>query len=379
MKKSLESLLDEDRLALEVDLARSDNTRKAVAEINLHIDQMQADYLDELTVHQVPVAASMLQVARSILSSLEATRAEVWEKPANQSSSPLTTAGIGDGLLAAKTVQLLSAVALIMTLFSSQSWTALVLASVLVGAGAFVRIQGVQPGASFPRLLLGRRAKYFGAGEETVDRLGVVRVVPQGITDCLRETFAAIDAVVDHTLPPAISTPKALTIEKEFPDVIDLFYELLSAKCLNDDAGLRKLVEGRLTQVLRQVGIDVLCYPPPVGRSAERLFELQSSNDPEVSPHLLMYPALAREDRVVAQGSRIGPVVRCWSVPRCSGAVNSLDKVRKSNGRKQDSRGCGVRPGTRRDFRRMRRDGGQRRAGEFGHSWQEEPGYGSGS
>ena len=311
MKKSLASLLNENRIALERDLSRSDDTRKAIVEVDQCIDRVQTDYSLELTVHQIPVAASMLHVVRSTLGSLEATCAEVWERPTKLSSRPPRTAGRPEGLLAAKAGQLLLAAALIMTLISSQSWTGLVLATLLVGSETLVQLRTCWPGVWFSSLLRGRGAEAVATadlGQSTTERRGVVRVIPRELVNCLEKTLSVIDDVVDQAPPPPAPSPQAREIEKQFPDVIDLFYELLGARSLNDDAGLRRLLGGRLAQVLRQAGIDVVCYPPPTGRSAEQLFELQQSNEPEVNPHMLMYPALAREDRVVRKGRVLVPV-----------------------------------------------------------------------
>ena len=156
MKKSLTLLLNENRLALEGDLAQVDDTRKAVAEANKYIDRIQADYTDELTVHQLAVAASMLQVVRNTLSSLVATYAEVWEKPAKL--SPRAGRQVA-GFLVAKATQVLIAAALIMALIWSQSWTGVVLAALLVGSETLVQIRTFQPGAWFPTPLGRRRAK----------------------------------------------------------------------------------------------------------------------------------------------------------------------------------------------------------------------------
>jgi hypothetical protein len=312
MKNSLTLLLSESRLVLERDLANADDTRKAVAAANEHVDQIQADYTRELTVHQFQVAASMLQVVRMTLACVEATYADIWEKRTKVSSKVLGSSGRPDGLFAAKIGQLLLAATLIMALISSHSWTGLVLAVFLVGSESLVLIRFGSTEAWFSWLPRGRRAETLAAadvGESTAGRRGVVRVVPRELVNRLEETFAVIEDVVNPALTEPMPTPQAREIEKQFPEIIDLFHELLGARSLNDDAGLRKLVGGRLTQVLRQAGIDVVCYPPPPGRPAERLFELQESNEPDVIPHVLMYPALAREDRVVRKGRVLIPAV----------------------------------------------------------------------
>ena len=121
--------------------------------------------------------------------------------------------------------------------------------------------------------------------------------------------MAVIDDAVEQAQLDPVPTPQPREIEQQFPEVIDLFHELLGARSLNDDAGLRKLVGARLTQVLRKAGIDVVSYPPPPERSAQGLFELQASSEPHINPHVVMYPALVRQALVVREGRVLVPAV----------------------------------------------------------------------
>ena len=312
MKKTLTLLLSENRLLLEADLGRAEDARQSVTEANKYIDQIQLEYCRHLTVHQLPVAASMLQVVRTTLSSLDATRGEVWENPAKQSSGVPRGAGRAEGLLAAKGGQLLLAAALIVTLISSHSWTAFILAALLVASEALVQLRARRPGTWFRKLLGLRKTEtstIADAREAGPERRSVVRVDPRKFGDCLEDVFAVIDVVVEQAIPDPPPAPQSREIEQQFPEVVDLFYELLGASSLKDDDGLRKLVGGRLLQVLRREGIDVICYPPPPERAAERLYELQETSDPDVRPHLVMYPALVRDTHVVREGRVLVPVV----------------------------------------------------------------------
>lgn len=286
--KTLSTLFNNERQSLQKDIQKATSLEQVVKLVQNKLDNLEKNYIGELSISQVRQVAFFLETLRQSLATLTAAnekQPELANKITNQPASPKD--------LILKGLQGLVGLGIFGELFSLTptapgAWMAILLTSVLVGVEVTLQLDKRNPDLEQPQSAIKPSIQ--------VDS----NVLLDNITDALN----TIDLAVASAL--TVKKPVDSSGIEESPELLNLLQRQMGASFLNKPQMALELTK-LLPQILMEQGIQVQIYRPGQEASGREYFDFEPSIDPTSKDYITITPALLKGDRLLRRGRVIEP------------------------------------------------------------------------
>lgn len=286
--KTLSTLFNTERQSLQKDLQKATSIEQVVKLVQNKLDNLEKNYIGELSISQVRQVAFFLETLRQSLATLTAANEKPIELPKttiNQPASPKR--------LILKGLQGIIGLGIFGELFSLTptapgAWMAILLTSVLVGVEVTLQIDKDNPDLEQPQKLIQPSLQ--------IDS----NVLLDNIADALN--------TIDLAVASASTVKKSLDASgiEESPELLNLLQRQMGASFLNKPQMALELTK-LLPQILMEQGISVQMYRPEQEPSYREYFDFEPSIDPTSKDYITITPALLKGDRLIRRGRVIEP------------------------------------------------------------------------
>lgn len=291
--KTLITLFGKERNQLETEIDKATNLEQVVQLVQSRLDNLERNYIGELSVAQIRLASFFLDTLRQSIATLTAaneTRSQPQpEKILNR------TRGFSNSLIL-KVLQGLISISILGSLFSLTqdtvgAWMDILLMTVLVGLEVVFQLEGggenrsdsQQPVAP-PKLIMQVDSKAF------LDNLG--------------DALNTIDLAVASA--EQVKKPLDGSGIEELPELLNVVQRLTGASFLQKPQMALELTK-LLPQILMEQGIRTQIYQPGDKHSGREYFDFEPSIDPEARDYVTITPALMKGDRLLRRGRVVEP------------------------------------------------------------------------
>lgn len=286
--KTLSTLFNNERQSIQKDIQKATSIEQVVKLVQNKLDNLEKNYIGELSISQVRQAAFFLETLRQSLATLTAANEkppELSNKTTNQPRSPKS--------LILKGLQGLVGLGIFGELFSLTptapgAWMAILLTSVLVGVEVTLQLDKGNPELEQPQKLIQPSLQ--------IDS----NVLLDNIADALN--------TIDLAVASASTVKKSLDASgiEESPELLNLLQRQMGASFLNKPQMALELSK-LLPQILMEQGISVQMYRPEQEPSYREYFDFEPSIDPTSKDYITITPALLKGDRLLRRGRVIEP------------------------------------------------------------------------
>ncbi|MGB5960065.1 MAG: hypothetical protein WBG73_05345 [Coleofasciculaceae cyanobacterium] len=285
--KTLSTLFNNERQSLQKDLQKTTNTEQVVKLVQNKLDNLEKNYIGELSISQVRQVAFFLETLRQSLATLTAANEKPPELPNKTINQPAPKSLILKGL------QGLVGLGIFGELFSLTptapgAWMAILLTSVLVGVEVTLQLDKSNSDLEQPQKLIQPSLQ--------IDS----NVLLDNIADALN--------TIDLAVASASTVKKSLDASgiEESPELLNLLQRQMGASFLNKPQMALELTK-LLPQILMEQGISVQMYRPEQEPSYREYFDFEPSIDPTSKDYITITPALLKGDRLLRRGRVIEP------------------------------------------------------------------------
>ena len=286
--KTLSTLFNNERQSLEKDIQKAANVEQVVKLVQNKLDELEKNYIGELSITQVRQVAFFLETLRQSLATLTAASEKPLELPnkiVKQEASPK------DVIL--KGLQGLVGLGIFGELFSLTptapgAWMAILLTSVLVGVEVTLQLDKNKSNLEQPQKAIKPS----------------IQIDSNVLLDNIADALNTIDLAVASTATIKKS-PDASGVE-ESPELLNLLQRQMGASFLNKPQMALELTK-LLPQILMEQGIQVQMYRPEQEASGREYFDFEPSIDPTSKDYITITPALLKGDRLLRRGRVIEP------------------------------------------------------------------------
>lgn len=286
--KTLLTLFNNERQSLQKDIQKATSIEQVVKLVQNKLDNLEKNYIGELSISQVRQVAFFLETLRQSLATLTAANEkppELAKKTINQPASPKS--------LILKGLQGLVGLGIFGELFSLTptapgAWMAILLTSVLVGVEVTLQLDKGNADLEQPQKLIQPSLQ--------IDS----NVLLDNIADALN--------TIDLAVSSASTVKKSLDSSgiEESPELLNLLQRQMGASFLNKPQMALELTK-LLPQILMEQGISVQMYRPEQEPSYREYFDFEPSIDPTSIDYITITPALLKGDRLIRRGRVIEP------------------------------------------------------------------------
>lgn len=285
--KTLSTLFNNERQSLQKDLQKATSTEQVVKLVQNKLDNLEKNYIGELSISQVRQVAFFLETLRQSLATLTAANEKPPELPNKTINQPAPKSLILKGL------QGLVGLGIFGELFSLTptapgAWMAILLTSVLVGVEVTLQLDKSNSDLEQPQKLIQPSLQ--------IDS----NVLLDNIADALN--------TIDLAIASASTVKKSLDASgiEEAPELLNLLQRQMGASFLNKPQMALELTK-LLPQILMEQGISVQMYRPEQEPSYREYFDFEPSIDPTSKDYITITPALLKGDRLLRRGRVIEP------------------------------------------------------------------------
>lgn len=286
--KTLSTLFNNERQSLQKDIQKATSLEQVVKLVQNKLDNLEKNYIGELSISQVRQVAFFLEILRQSLATLTAAnekQPELANKIVNQPASPKD--------LILKGLQGLVGLGIFGELFSLTptapgAWMAILLTSVLVGVEVTLQLDKRKPDSEQPQAAIKPSIQ--------VDS----NILLDNITDALNTIDLAVASA------STVKKPVDSSGIEESPELLNLLQRQMGASFLNKPQMALELTK-LLPQILMEQGISVQMYRPEQEPSYREYFDFEPSIDPTSKDYITITPALLKGDRLLRRGRVIEP------------------------------------------------------------------------
>ncbi|MBD2004644.1 MULTISPECIES: hypothetical protein [Cyanophyceae] len=292
--KTLITLFGKERNQLETEIDKATNLEQVVQLVQSRLDNLERNYIGELSVGQIRLASFFLDTLRQSIATLTAANETRISEP--QPEKILNrTRGFSNSLIL-KVLQGLISISILGSLFSLTqdtvgAWMDILLMTVLVGLEVVFQLEGggenrsdsQQPVAP-PKLIMQVDSKAF------LDNLG--------------DALNTIDLAVASA--EQVKKPLEGSGIEELPELLNVVQRLTGASFLQKPQMALELTK-LLPQILMEQGIRTQIYQPGDKHSGREYFDFEPSIDPEARDYVTITPALMKGDRLLRRGRVVEP------------------------------------------------------------------------
>ncbi|MBD1925545.1 hypothetical protein H6F74_04485 [Trichocoleus sp. FACHB-90] len=291
--KTLITLFGKERNQLETEIDKATNLEQVVQLVQSRLDNLERNYIGELSVGQIRLASFFLDTLRQSIATLTAAN-ETRSQPQPEKIVKQVR-GFSNSLIL-KVLQGLISISILGSLFSLTqdtvgAWMDILLMTVLVGLEVVFQLEGggenrsdsQQPVAP-PKLIMQVDSKAF------LDNLG--------------DALNTIDLAVASA--EQVKKPLEGSGIEELPELLNVVQRLTGASFLQKPQMALELTK-LLPQILMEQGIRTQIYQPGDKHSGREYFDFEPSIDPEARDYVTITPALMKGDRLLRRGRVVEP------------------------------------------------------------------------
>ncbi|MBD1931941.1 MULTISPECIES: hypothetical protein [Cyanophyceae] len=291
--KTLITLFGKERNQLETEIDKATNLEQVVQLVQSRLDNLERNYIGELSVGQIRLASFFLDTLRQSIATLTAAN-ETRSQPQPEKIVKQVR-GLSNSLIL-KVLQGLISISILGSLFSLTqdtvgAWMDILLMTVLVGLEVVFQLEGggenrsdsQQPVAP-PKLIMQVDSKAF------LDNLG--------------DALNTIDLAVASA--EQVKKPLDGSGIEELPELLNVVQRLTGASFLQKPQMALELTK-LLPQILMEQGIRTQIYQPGDKHSGREYFDFEPSIDPEARDYVTITPALLKGDRLLRRGRVVEP------------------------------------------------------------------------
>jgi hypothetical protein len=294
--KTLLTLFSKQRNEIQTEIEKATNPEQVVKLVQSRLDNLERNYIGDLSVAQVRLASFFLDTLRHSIGTLTAANeTRVLEPETRQITNPATR--FPSNTLILKVLQGLISISILGSLFSLTqdapgAWMAILLVLVLVGLEVVFQLDKdkQENSSDSPQLVEAPQP--------------IVQVDSQILLDNLADALNTIDLAV-ASAEQAKKPLDASGIE-ELPELLNLLQRLMGASVLENPLMAIELTK-LLPQILMEQGIRSQIYRPDEAHSGREYFDFEPSIDRSAKDYVTITPALLKGDRLLRRGRVIEP------------------------------------------------------------------------
>jgi hypothetical protein len=294
--KTLLTLFSKERSELQTEIEKATSPEQVVKLVQNRLDDLQRNYVGELSVAQVRLASFFLETLRQSLGTLTAANETKISEPEPEQTSNQARRFSSKSLIL-KVLQGLICIGILDSLFSLTrnapgAWMDILLISVLVGLEVVFQLDKDNP------------ENRSDSAQAVAVPQPIVRVDSTVLLDHLADALNTIDVAVART--EDVKKPLDASGIEELPELLNLVQRLMGASFLERPQMAIELTK-LLPQILMEQGIQVQIYRPDAEPSYREYFDFEPSIDRSAKDYLTITPALLKGDRLIRRGRVIEP------------------------------------------------------------------------
>jgi len=292
--KTLITLFGKERNQLETEIDKATNLEQVVQLVQNRLDNLERNYIGELSVAQVRLASFFLDTLRQSIATLTAANETRISQP--QPEKILNrTRGLSNSLIL-KVLQGLISISILGSLFSLTqdtvgAWMDILLMTVLVGLEVVFQLEGGGENRS-------------DSPQPVVPPKLIMQVDSKAFLDNLGDALNTIDLAVASA--EQVKKPLEGSGIEELPELLNVVQRLTGASFLQKPQMALELTK-LLPQILMEQGIRTQIYQPGDKHGGREYFDFEPSIDPEARDYVTITPALMKGDRLLRRGRVVEP------------------------------------------------------------------------
>ena len=295
--KTLLTLFSNERSKLETEIDKANNPEQVVKLVQNRLDDLERNYIGELSIAQVRLASFFLDTLRQSIGTLTAANETRISQPEPQQISH-PTRRLPSNSLILKILQGLISLSILGSLFSLTqdtpgAWMAILLTIVLVGLEVVLQLDK------------GNQENRATSTQPLQVPQPIVQIDSKILLDNLGDALNTIDLAVAST--EQVKKPLDASGIEELPELLNLVQRLLGASFLGKSQMALELTK-LLPQILMEQGIRAQIYRPNDAHSGREYFDFEPSIDRTAQDYVTITPALVKGDRLLRRGRVIEPV-----------------------------------------------------------------------
>ncbi|NEQ24235.1 MAG: hypothetical protein F6K28_34970 [Microcoleus sp. SIO2G3] len=294
--KTLLTLFSKERSKLETEIEKANNPEQVVKLVQNRLDDLERNYIGELSITQVRLASFFLDTLRQSIGTLTAANETRISQPKPQQiSNPARR--LPSNSLILKILQGLISLSIVGSLFSLTqdtpgAWMAILLMIVLVGLEVVFQLDKAN------------QENRATSTQPVQVPQPIVQIDSKILLDNLGDALNTIDLAVAST--EQVKKPLDASGIEELPELLNLVQRLLGASFLGKSQMALELTK-LLPQILMEQGIRAQIYRPDDEHSGHQYFDFEPNIDRSAKDYVTITPALVKGDRLLRRGRVIEP------------------------------------------------------------------------
>jgi hypothetical protein len=294
--KTLLTLFDKERSKLETEIEKANNPEQVVKLVQNRLDDLERNYIGELSIAQVRLASFFLDTLRQSIGTLTAANETRISQPDPQQISNQARRLPSNSLIL-KILQGLISLSILGSLFSLTqdtpgAWMAILLTIVLVGLEVVLQLDK------------GNQENRATSTQPVQVPQPIVQIDSKVLLDNLGDALNTIDLAVTST--EQVNKPLDASGIEELPELLNLVQRLMGASFLGKSQMALELTK-LLPQILMEQGIRAQIYRPDDEQSGHQYFDFEPNIDRSAKDYVTITPALVKGDRLLRRGRVIEP------------------------------------------------------------------------
>jgi hypothetical protein len=292
--KTLITLFGKERNQLETEIDKATNLEQVVQLVQNRLDNLERNYIGELSVAQVRLASFFLDTLRQSIATLTAANETRISQPQPEKIVKQVR-GLSNSLIL-KVLQGLISISILGSLFSLTqdtvgAWMDILLMTVLVGLEVVFQLEGGGENRS-------------DSPQPVAPPKLITQVDSKAFLDNLGDALNTIDLAVASA--EQVKKPLDGSGIEELPELLNVVQRLTGASFLQKPQMALELTK-LLPQILMEQGIRTQIYQPGDKHSGREYFDFEPSIDPEARDYVTITPALLKGDRLLRRGRVVEP------------------------------------------------------------------------
>ena len=292
--KTLITLFGKERNQLETEIDKATNLEQVVQLVQNRLDNLERNYIGELSVAQVRLASFFLDTLRQSIATLTAANETRISQPQPEKIVKQVR-GLSNSLIL-KVLQGLISISILGSLFSLTqdtvgAWMDILLMTVLVGLEVVFQLEGGGENRS-------------DSPQPVVPPKLITQVDSKAFLDNLGDALNTIDLAVASA--EQVKKPLEGSGIEELPELLNVVQRLTGASFLQKPQMALELTK-LLPQILMEQGIRTQIYQPGDKHGGREYFDFEPSIDPEARDYVTITPALMKGDRLLRRGRVVEP------------------------------------------------------------------------
>ncbi|MBD1907974.1 hypothetical protein NDI37_22360 [Funiculus sociatus GB2-A5] len=292
--KTLITLFGKERNQLETEIDKATNLEQVVQLVQNRLDNLERNYIGELSVAQVRLASFFLDTLRQSIATLTAANETRISQPQPEKIVKQVR-GLSNSLIL-KVLQGLISISILGSLFSLTqdtvgAWMDILLMTVLVGLEVVFQLEGGGENLS-------------DSPQPVAPPKLITQVDSKAFLDNLGDALNTIDLAVASA--EQVKKPLDGSGIEELPELLNVVQRLTGASFLQKPQMALELTK-LLPQILMEQGIRTQIYQPGDKHSGREYFDFEPSIDPEARDYVTITPALLKGDHLLRRGRVVEP------------------------------------------------------------------------